>query len=109
MNIKISLPSDGHVVKGGEIMLFMIIEHFKNRNAKAVYKRFKEKGRMMPDGLNYLASWTEENGDRCFQVMECDNQELLQIWASHWKDLVDFEFIPVINGKEISEKMSEEF
>jgi len=87
-------------------MLFMVIEHFKNSDAKAVYKRFREKGRMMPEGLNYVASWTETNCDRCFQVMECEDIELLQMWASNWNDLVDFEFIPVLSSKEMSEKMS---
>jgi hypothetical protein len=57
-------------------MLFMVIE--KNKEAKAVYERFREKGRMMPEGLNYVASWIELNCDRCFQVMECDNEELIQ-------------------------------
>jgi hypothetical protein len=86
-------------------MLFMIIE--KNRDANAVYKRFGEKGRMMPEGLNYVASWVELNGNRCFQVMECDDSELLQKWASNWKDIVDFEFIPVLTSKEMSEKMAD--
>ncbi len=59
-------------------MLFMVIERFKNRDAKAVYSRFKEKGRMVPDGLKYVGSWVEDNFDRCFQLMECDiEQELV--------------------------------
>ncbi|MFT5873168.1 MAG: hypothetical protein ACI8WT_002110 [Clostridium sp.] len=57
-------------------MLFMVIE--KNKDTKAVYKRFREKGRMMPKGVNYIASWTELNGDRCFQVIESDGEELLR-------------------------------
>jgi hypothetical protein len=85
-------------------MLFMVIE--KNRDAKAVYERFREKGRMMPEGINYVASWVELNCDRCFQVMECDDAELLQKWASNWQDIVDFEFIPVLSSKEMSEKMA---
>ena len=85
-------------------MLFMVIE--KNKDAKAVYDRFDKKGRMMPEGVNYVGSWTELNCDRCFQVMECDNVELLQKWASNWKDIVNFEFIPVLTSKEMSEKMA---
>jgi len=87
-------------------MLFMVIEHFKNSDAKEVYKRFREKGRMMPQGVNYVASWTETNCDRCFQVMECEDIALLQMWASNWDDLVDFEFIQVLSSKEMTEKMS---
>jgi hypothetical protein len=87
-------------------MLFMVIE--KNKDGKAVYERFREKGRMMPEGLNYVVSWTELNCDRCFQVMECDNEELLHKWADNWQDIVDFEFIPVLSSKDMSEKMSKQ-
>jgi len=48
----------------------MVIERFKNRDASAVYKRLRESGRMMPDGLNYIDSWIEPNFDRGFQLME---------------------------------------
>ncbi len=86
-------------------MLFMVIERFKNRDARAVYLRFKEKGRMAPEGLSYLGSWVESNFDRCFQVMECDDEELLQTWANHWRDLVDFEFVPV-HSSEVARQLA---
>ena len=54
-------------------MLFMVIERFRDRDAKAVYRRFRDQGRMMPDGLKYVGSWIEANFDRCFQLMECDD------------------------------------
>jgi hypothetical protein len=73
----------------------MVIERYKDRDAKPVYARFREKGRMMPDGVTYVNSWVETNFDRCFQVMECADIKLLEEWASHWNDLVDFEFVPV--------------
>jgi hypothetical protein len=79
-------------------MLFMVIERFKNRDAAAVYRRFAERGRMMPEGLIYVRSWVEANSDRCFQVMECDNPALLDEWADNWRDLVDFEFVPVVES-----------
>jgi hypothetical protein len=79
-------------------MLFMVIERFKNRDAKPVYARFDEKGRMMPEGLKYVASWIDTSFDRCFQVMECDDERLLHEWADNWRDLVDFEFVPVRNS-----------
>lgn len=62
---------------------------------RAVYERFDVKGRMMPDGLTYVTSWVELSFDRCFRVMECDDEALLHEWAKHWSDLVDFEFVPV--------------
>jgi hypothetical protein len=79
-------------------MLFMVIERFKNRDAKPVYTRFKEEGRMMPDGLKYVGSWIESNFDRCFQVMECEDERLLHEWAERWRDLMDIEFVPVLTS-----------
>jgi hypothetical protein len=76
-------------------MLFMVIERFKNRDARAIYSRLKKDGRMMPDGLNYAGSWIETNFDRCFQLMETNDEHLLGEWADRWRDLMDFEFIPV--------------
>ncbi|HTF24656.1 MAG TPA: DUF3303 family protein [Candidatus Limnocylindria bacterium] len=89
-------------------MLYMVIEQFKNRDAKAVYRRFRDKGRMAPDGLDYVESWVETNFDRCFQLMECGDVRLLEQWADHWRDLVDFEFVPVRLSKEAAELISVE-
>jgi hypothetical protein len=79
-------------------MLFMIIEHFKNGDAAPVYRRFREKGRMAPEGLAYVASWVTEDRARCFQVMECDDRKLLDEWMARWSDLVRFEVIPVVTS-----------
>jgi hypothetical protein len=84
-------------------MLFMVIERFKDRNAKEVYRRFQEKGRMMPEGLKYVDSWVEVNFDRCFQLMECDDLRLFQEWVVQWQDLGDFEIIPVVPSQETTE------
>jgi Protein of unknown function (DUF3303) len=89
-------------------MLYMVIERFKNRDAKAVYLRFREKGRMAPDGLAYVDSWVETNFDRCFQLMECGDMHLLEQWAADWRDLVDFEFVPVRHSKEAVEIITPE-
>ena len=90
------------------LMLYMVIERFKNRDAKAVYRRFRHKGRMAPDGLAYIDSWVETNFDRCFQLMECDDARLLEQWAANWRDLVEFEFVPVRRSKEAAELISQE-
>lgn len=87
-------------------MLFMVVEHFKGRDAKAVYRRFREKGRLAPDGLTYVGSWIETNFDRCFQLMECDDARLLQEWILNWADLADFEIVPVVPSKETSDIVS---
>jgi hypothetical protein len=82
-------------------MLFMVIERFKGRAAAAaVYERFRERGRMLPDGLRYVGSWTEVNFDRCFQLMECDDPHLFRRWTAEWEDLVEFEIVPVISSAE---------
>jgi Protein of unknown function (DUF3303) len=86
-------------------MLFMVIERFKNRDAKAVYTRFKEKGRMLPDGLKYRGSWVEDNFDRCFQLMECDDPHLFQQWLVHWQDLGEFEIVHVVPSTEAAKAM----
>lgn len=75
-------------------MLYMIVEHF-GENAIPIYRRFRERGRMAPDGVRYVASWVTLDYRRCFQVMECDDPPLLEQWLSNWRDLADFEVIPV--------------
>lgn len=81
-------------------MLFMVIERFKDRDPVPVYQRYREQGRMMPDGLKYLDSWVEPNYNRCFQLMECDDPRLFKQWTDQWQDLVDFEIVSVITSKE---------
>lgn len=76
-------------------MLFMVIERFKNHDAKAVYRRFRDQGRGAPDGLRYVNSWIAANLDRCYQVMECDDVRLFQQWVASWSDLIEFEIVPV--------------
>jgi len=84
-------------------MLFMVVERFRDRDAKAIYRRFRDQGRMMPDGLKYVGSWIEANFDRCFQLMECDDARVLQEWVLVWGDLADFEIVPVVPSKETAE------
>ena len=81
-------------------MLFMVIERFRNRDARAVYQRARERGRLIPPGLEYVDSWVEPNFDRCFQLMRTDDPALLHEWAAHWQDLVDFEFVEVMTSRE---------
>ena len=87
-------------------MLFMVIERFKNRDAVAIYRRARDQGRMAPEGLKYVGSWVEANLDRCFQLMECDDPRLFQQWVLRWRDLVEFEIIPVVPSKETSEAVA---
>jgi len=84
-------------------MLFMVIERFKDRDARAVYRRFADSGRMLPEGLSYVDSWIEANLDRCFQVVECDDVGLLQEWVANWQGLIEFEIVPVAQSKQTAE------
>lgn len=84
-------------------MQYMIIERFHPGKVKAMYQRFAEKGRMLPEGVSYINSWINESVTVCYQVMESDSPEKLQQWMDEWKDLVDFEVVPVISSAEAKE------
>jgi Domain of unknown function (DUF3303) len=86
-------------------MLFMVIEHYRH-GPEPVYQRAAEQGRMLPHGLRYIDSWIVDDGrlDRCFQLMETSNPELLDLWRDRWADLCDFEIIPVIKSDEAARR-----
>ncbi len=83
--------------------LYMVVERYKD--AVAVYRRFREKGRMAPEGLTYVSSWVDEELERCYQVMETSERRLLDRWMDDWKDLVEFEVHPVMTSKEAAERI----
>ena len=85
-------------------MLFMVIERFKDNDMVPVYRRVREKGRMLPEGLKYIDSWIEPNFSRCFQVMECDDLKRLQEWILQWRGSgTSFEIVPVLSSAETRE------
>jgi len=86
------------------VPLFMVVEHFRNGRAAPVYRRFKERGRMAPDGLTYISSWVDENLATCYQIMETADPALLDEWMRNWKDLVEFEVHPVITSQEAAQR-----
>jgi hypothetical protein len=83
----------------------MIIERFNPGKGKSIYKRFEEKGRMMPDGVRYINSWIDEDVKTCYQLMESDSMDKLNEWISIWNDLSDFEIIRVISSAQAKEKV----
>jgi Domain of unknown function (DUF3303) len=87
-------------------MLYMVVEHFKGPDAAPVYRRFRDRGRMAPAGLQYVSSWVDEKLERCYQVMETDDPRLLDEWMANWSDLVDFEVHPVISSHEAAAKIA---
>ena len=82
------------------LMLFMVVEHFKNGDAVPVYRRFREHGRLAPSGVNYIGSWVTDDLTRCFQIMEAADRTTLDQWLARWEDLVDFDVVPVITSAE---------
>ncbi|HEY8132444.1 MAG TPA: DUF3303 family protein, partial [Thermoanaerobaculia bacterium] len=68
-----------------------------------VYRRFRDRGRLAPAGLAYVASWVTTDLKTCYQLMECSDASSLEEWMRHWKDLVDFEVIPVLTSAEAFE------
>lgn len=88
-------------------MLFMVIENFRDQDAKSVYRRFKEQGRLMPEGVTFVESWVSADLSRCFQVMESPDITLLQRWVAEWSDLVAFEIVPVSSGRDTAAALGE--
>ncbi len=86
-------------------MNYMVIEKFRPGKVKEMYQRFAEKGRMMPEGVNYVNSWIDEQLTTCYQVMEADDKKNIDEWISHWDDLVDFEVVAVISSGEAKERV----
>jgi hypothetical protein len=85
-------------------MLFMIVERFRDGDAKPVYTRFREHGRLAPSGLTYVSSWVDDDLRICFQLMETDDRTLIDEWIANWRDLVDFEVYPVIDSAEAAKR-----
>ena len=86
--------------------LYMVVEHFKQGDAIPVYRRFRDHGRLAPEGLIYVSSWVDEKLERCYQLMETEDRALLDQWMAQWSDLVEFEVYPVILSKEAAERLA---
>ena len=81
-------------------MQFVVIEHFRGGDPVPVYRRFRDHGRLTPDGVTYVASWVSQDLTCCYQIMECQDRSLLDAWTARWADIVDFEVIPVMSSAE---------
>jgi len=81
-------------------MQYMIIESFRGGDPVPVYRRFRDRGRLAPEGLRYISSWVTQDLTRCYQVMECEDRALLDRWMANWRDVTDFEVISVMTSAE---------
>jgi hypothetical protein len=86
--------------------LYMVIEHFREGDAVPVYRRFRDHGRLAPHGLTYVSSWVDTKLERCYQLMETDDRQLLDDWIARWNDVVDFEVYPVITSAEAAARIA---
>jgi hypothetical protein len=87
-------------------MLFMVVEHFRNRDPLPVYRRFRDRGRMAPEGVQYISSWVDDKLERCFQIMETNERSLLDRWIEKWSDIIDFEVFPVFSSNEAAARVA---
>jgi hypothetical protein len=87
-------------------MLYMVIERFKEGAAPQIYQRLRDKGRMMPEGLEYVSSWVDVDLKACYQVMRTGDVSLFALWTVSWKDLMEFEIVPVRTSTELVEIMA---
>jgi hypothetical protein len=87
-------------------MKYMVVEHFRNGDPLPVYRRFRDRGRMAPEGLQYLSSWVDEKFGQCFQLMEAPDQTLLNQWIANWSDIVDFEIFTVVTSAEAAQTIA---
>jgi hypothetical protein len=79
-------------------MLFMVIERFTNGDPAPVGERFRTRGRLLPEGVTYQASWLDTSGATCFQIMEAPAAASIEAWTLHWDDLASFEIIPILTS-----------
>jgi Protein of unknown function (DUF3303) len=84
-------------------MLYIVIESFRDGDPVPIYRRFRDRGRLMPKGVEYRGSWVTEDLRRCFQVMECEDRGRLDEWMSNWSDITDFEVVPVLTSAQARE------
>ena len=88
-------------------MIYMVVERYRDGAAPEIYRRARERGRLMPEGLRYVSSWVDLDFKRCFQLMETEDVSLFDPWIQAWSDLVDFEVVPVRTSAEAAQAMKD--
>ena len=62
----------------------------------------------MPVGLEYVSSSFDVDLKICWQLMRTDDESLFRAWTDNWKDLMDFEIVPVRASAEVRELMEKQ-
>ena len=60
---------------------------------------------MMPEGLEYISSWIDLRFKTCWQLMQTEDLALFDKWITNWRDLADFEIVPVLTSADAVEIM----
>ena len=84
--------------------LILVIEHWRPGTAAAIYKRFRETGRGLPDTVTVHGSWVDSSLSTCWQIMDAPSSEEMEVWTTHWSDLMEIEVVPVITGAEAAQR-----
>ena len=87
-------------------MLYMVVERFKEGAAPEIYRRVRERGRMMPDGLEYVSSWVDLEFKTCYQLMRTEDASLFAAWTHAWKGLIEIEIVPVRTSAEAAQAIA---
>ncbi len=85
---------------------YLVIEQFRHGDPLPVYRRFRERGRLMPEGVRYVSSWITEDLTRCYQVMEAEDRALLDQWMANWQDLMEFDVFPVLTSAAVQSRLA---
>ena len=85
---------------------YLVVENFKNADAAPIYRRFRDQGRLAPEGLEYVASWVTADMTKCYQIMRCADRRLLERWIANWSDLIDFEVLEVMSSAQALEQLA---
>ena len=84
--------------------LILAIERWRPGAAAAIYTRFRESGRGLPDTVTVHGSWVDSSLSRCWQVMDAPSAADLEAWIAHWSDLMEIETVPVVTGAEAAQR-----
>ncbi len=84
-------------------MLYMVVERYKPSAAPRIYERFRDRGRMLPAGLEYVSSWVTLDFAVCYQLMQTHDPVLFELWTAAWNDLVEFDIVPVRSSSEAAQ------